>query len=70
MTAVPAATICGTNESILGIPEELVRVNDVALVTEPEGVVTAIGPDVAPVGTVTVSSLVKADTTVAATPLN
>jgi hypothetical protein len=53
--AVPGAAICGVNESMRGLPEELVTVNGLALVMDAEGVVTVIAPVVAPVGTVTTS---------------
>ena len=53
--AVPGAAICGVNESMRGLPEELVTVNGLALVTDADGEVTVIAPDVAPAGTVTTS---------------
>jgi hypothetical protein len=53
--AVPGAAICGVSESMRGLPEELVTVNGLALVTDAEGEVTVIAPVVAPAGTVTTS---------------
>jgi hypothetical protein len=35
LTDVPAATICGLNEAICGIPVDEATVNELALVTEP-----------------------------------
>lgn len=53
--AVPGAAICGVNESMRGLPEELVTVNGLALVTDAKGEVTVMAPVVAPAGTVTTS---------------
>ena len=56
----------------VGAPSEppVVTVNGPLLVAEPVGVVTAIGPVVAPLGTVTTSWVAVAEDTVAAVPLN
>src|ERR1700743_672037 len=70
VTAVPGAATCGVNESMRGAPEELVTVNGLALVTDPEGDVTEMPPVVAPVGTFTTSCVDEADVIVAAVPLN
>jgi len=70
-TPVPATPILGVNELIVGAPVVPVEmVNDVALVAEPVGLVTAIGPVVAPFGTLATISVVLEDNTVAETPLN
>jgi hypothetical protein len=70
VVAVPGAAICGVNESMRGLPEELVTVNGLALVTGAAGEVTVIAPVVAPAGTVTTNWVGEADVTVAAVPLN
>jgi hypothetical protein len=54
---------------IVGTPPSL-TVNGVALVADPEGVVTLIGPDVAPAGTVTTTSVPDDDATTPALPPN
>jgi hypothetical protein len=53
VTDVPDEPELGVNEETMG-PEVVVTVNDAVLVPVPAGVVTAIGPVVAPVGTVAV----------------
>jgi hypothetical protein len=68
-TDVPATPIVGEKPVMLG-GCGAVTVNDAALVAEPAGLVTAIGPVVAPVGTVTTMLVVVDDVIVAAVPLN
>src|SRR5580704_11369950 len=68
LTDVPAAPEVGVNEVTTGAPA--VTVNDAVLVPVPDGVVTAIGPVVAPVGTVAVIWVPELTVNVAATPLN
>lgn len=65
---VPIVAIVGVKLLMVGALDAA-TVKDVALVADPNEVVTAIVPVVAPVGTVTVSFVVVAVTTVAATPL-
>lgn len=67
---VPGVPIVGVKLVMVGAPEFDVTVKFEVLDTEPEGVVTVIGPVVALAGTVTTSCVAVADTTVAATPLN
>lgn len=50
-TEVPGAPIVGVNPVIVGAPELAATVKTPLLVTEPEGVVTVIGPVVAVAGT-------------------
>jgi hypothetical protein len=69
VTAVPGDTIAGVNELMVGALDEVVTVNDSALVTEPLGDATVIGPVVAPVGTETTRLLGEAELMVAAVPL-
>jgi hypothetical protein len=69
VTEVPATPIVGENPVIVG-GSGTVTVNDDALVAEPEGLVTAIVPLVAPVGTVTSMLVVVDAVIVAAVPLN
>jgi hypothetical protein len=68
VTASNWATILGDILMMLG--RVLPTTKGVALVAEPLGEVTAIGPLVAPTGTVTVSPVGEAVRTVADTPLN
>jgi hypothetical protein len=70
LTDPPTATICGLNEAICGIPVDAATVNELALVTEPWGVVTVIGPVVAPVGTFAIIWFIVLDMVDPATPLN
>jgi hypothetical protein len=69
-TVVPATATPGVKLVMVGTPPLLTTVNDMALVAEPKGVVTPIGPVVAPAGTVTMRRFDEAEVTVAATPLN
>jgi hypothetical protein len=68
LRAVPGKPICGENPLIVGVVEP--TANDAELAALPEGLVTAIGPVVAPEGTVTTISVAVAEATCAATPLN
>src|SRR5207253_1271477 len=68
VTAVPATPSVGVNPVIAGVME--LTVYGVLLVAEPLGVVTAIVPVVAPVGTVVSICVAVDDVTVAVTPLN
>jgi hypothetical protein len=52
VTGVPALPMFGVNPVIVGAPVEELTVNATLLVAEPFGVVTPIGPVVAPAGTV------------------
>src|SRR5258708_22434245 len=71
VTALPAEPIEGVKPVITGAPEELApTVKDVLLMAEPFGLVTVIGPVVAPAGTVVKICVVEAEVTVAGTPLN
>ncbi|MFZ0747964.1 MAG: hypothetical protein WAM70_01295, partial [Pyrinomonadaceae bacterium] len=66
VTAVPAGPIVGVKPEIEGAPVVLApTVKEVLLVADPFGEVTAIGPVVAPDGTVTRSWVAVADETVA-----
>src|SRR5512132_1896510 len=69
VTRVPSPPILGLIPVIVGTPPSL-TVNGVALVADPEGVVTLIGPDVAPAGTVTTTSVPDDDATTPALPPN
>jgi hypothetical protein len=69
VTAVPGLPIWGLNEVMVGV-WETPTVKDPVLVAEPDGVVTVIGPVLAPDGTAVTSSVTDADVTVAGTPLN
>jgi hypothetical protein len=55
VTGVPAAPIVGVKLVMVGALLEDVTVNGLPLVAEPDGVVTAIVPVVAPDGTVATS---------------
>jgi hypothetical protein len=70
VTAVPGVPMVGVNPVTVGAPVELVTMKAAALVAEPAGDVTAIGPVVAPEGTLVVIWVRVAEVTVAATPLN
>jgi hypothetical protein len=70
VTELPAAAICGVNDAITGIPEELVTVNEPVLVTVPDGEIIVIGPVVAPEGTVATRLVTDAETIAALVPLN
>ena len=54
VTEVPVGPEVGVNEEIVGAGAVVVTVNEAVLVPVPDDVVTAIGPVVAPVGTVAV----------------
>src|SRR5947209_18375669 len=69
-TEAPAIPIDGLKLVMVGAPELAATVKFEVLETEPEAVVTVMGPVVAAGGTVTTSCVAVADTTVAATPLN
>src|SRR5688572_27110353 len=67
VTAVPSTPMAGEIPLIVGA-ELTATVNDVLLVADPVGVVTAIVPVVAPDGSVVTISVVVDDVTVAAVP--
>ena len=69
VTGVPAKPIVGVNPVIVGAALGA-TVNGNALVAEPLGVVTPIGPVVAPDGTVVTIRVPVDEATVAAVPLN
>ena len=69
LTGVPAVAIDAEKPVIVGGPVAPVTVNAELLVVEPAGAVTAIGPVVAPAGTVVTIWFAVADVTVAAVPL-
>ncbi len=70
VTAVPTLPMVGVKLLIVGAPRgALVTVKFVLLVAEPEGLVTPIGPVVAPDGTVETICVAVDDVTVAVTPL-
>src|SRR5262249_49674873 len=68
-TAVPGVAIVGVKLVMAGAPFDVVTVNGALLAAEPAGLVTTIGPVVAPGGTVATSSVGLADEMVAAVPL-
>lgn len=68
VTLEPMLPIDGLKLEIVGAVAPTANV--VGLVVEPAGVVTEIEPFVAPIGTLTTSSVVVADVTVAPVPLN
>src|SRR5574342_597596 len=70
VTDVPAWPTEGVKPVMAGAPELTVTVKGVALVADPAGAVTAMGPVVAPAGTVACSWVGVADFTTAAAPLN
>src|ERR1035441_9576385 len=61
VTVPPALAIVGVNELIERPAEGVVIVNEALLVAVPPGVVTVIGPVVAPAGTVTAIWLLVAE---------
>src|SRR5262249_29614545 len=67
---VPATPELGVKPVMVGVPELVLTVKLVALAAEPPGVVTVIGPVVAPEGTEVTIWVVVADVTVATVPLN
>jgi len=69
-TADPTGPEVGEIDVIAGAAAVAVTVNDPELVAVPAAVVTAIGPDVAPAGTVAVSCESELTVNVAAVPLN
>ena len=68
-TLVPTAPIVGLNPVTVGA-SEAPTTNEVLVVAVPEGVVTLIGPVVAPGGTLVTICVAVAEVTIAATPLN
>ena len=70
VTAVPAVPMLGVKPLMVGTPEPAETVKFDALETDPDGVVTAIGPVLAAAGTVTTIRVAVAETTFAVTPLN
>src|SRR5437762_3709878 len=70
VTGVPAVPTVGENPEMIGPPLFAVTTNGVLLVADPDGVVTLIGPVVAPVGTVVTICVAVALCTTAAVPLN
>jgi hypothetical protein len=68
VTAAPGLPIVGVNEVTVGVWERPTVKNSV-LFTEPDGVVTVIGPVVAPDGTAVTISVTDADVTLAGRPL-
>src|SRR5579862_3517473 len=70
VSAVPATPLDGLKLVIVGTAAAAVTVNEVRLVTDPEGAVTVIGPVVAPEGTLATSWFTDADVIVADFPLN
>jgi hypothetical protein len=69
VTAVPGVPIVGLNPVIVGAPLDVFTVKGAPLCADPAGVLTAIGPVVAPAGTLVTSCVALAEVTVAATPL-
>src|SRR5262245_44759168 len=65
VTDVPGVPLVGENPEIVKL-----TANDVELVAVPEGVVTAMGPEVAPFGTVAVSDVFDCTANAAGSPLN
>jgi hypothetical protein len=70
VTTVPASPIVGENPVIVGAAEAASTVNGSDVIAEPVGVVTLMGPLVAPAGTLVTSCVDDAAVTVAAVPLN
>ena len=70
VTAVPGTPMVGLNAAMAGTSGAAVTVKRVVLVAEPVGVVTVIGPDAAPDGTVVTIRVAVAEITVAGMPLN
>jgi len=68
-TAVPLVPMLGVKPVMVGPPELARTVKFVVLDTDPDGVVTVIGPVVAVLGTVTMSCVALAEVTAAETPL-
>jgi hypothetical protein len=60
----------GVNAAMTGTSGAAVTVKGVVLVAEPAGVMTVIGPDAAPDGTVATIRVAVADISAAGTPLN
>ena len=69
-TAVPGVPMLGVKLVMVGTPEPVEILKFEPLETEPAGLVTLIGPVVAPAGTVTTSCVAEAETMLAAVPLN
>jgi hypothetical protein len=70
VTAVAGVATVGVKFEMVGAPLEVVTVNGLALVADPAGAVTAIGPVVAPTGTLVTIWVGVDDVTDAAVPLN
>jgi len=68
VTAAPGEPMVGVKPVIVGAAE-VVTANGILFVAEPVGVVMAIGPVVAPLGTLVTICVVVAEVTVAAIPL-
>jgi hypothetical protein len=69
VTAVPAAPIVGVKLVMVGAADAT-TVNEALLVAKPVGVLTVIGPVVAPAGTLVTIWVGVDDVTVAVVPLN
>ena len=69
LTLLPTVPMVGEKLVIVGVVDAA-TVNGELLSPDPDGVVTPIGPVVAPDGTCTTSCVAEADITVAAAPLN
>ena len=70
VTPVPGTPMVGVNAAMTGASGAAVTVKGVVLVAEPVGVVTVIGPDAAPDGTVVTMRVTVAEMTAAGLPLN
>ena len=70
VTAVPGMAMTGAKPDIAGGPAGATTVKLDAVVAEPAGDVTEMGPVVAPFGTVTTSWLDEAEIIAAVAPLN
>ena len=70
VTWVPAEPSVGLKSMIVGASGMAVTVKGMVVVAEPVGVVTLIGPDAAPVGTVVTICVAVAEMTVVGMPLN
>ena len=70
VTAVPGMPIVGVKFVMVGEPLSVVTVNTSALAADPDGVVTPIGPVLAPEGTVVTILVSFEEVTLAEIPLN
>jgi len=70
VTVVPTFAIAGLNDVMEGAVADVVTLNETLLVAEPFGVITAIGPVVVPIGTVTANWLLVAKDAVVLAPEN